>query len=108
MIQGPSDAVVHASFPQIEVVLSCALNSGIADCVGELKQPGKTVTTSLRETMKPYLVQGGASGGDSPGPTPPPSSGGASDSGSAVTTAVMCVGMLVGSVFAGTATLFLV
>jgi len=107
MIQGPSDAVVLASFPQIQVSLSCALNSGMADCVGEVKQPGKTMTTSLRETVKPYLVQGGGSGGGSPAPTPAPSGSG-NDSGSAVTTAVMCAGMLVGSVFAGTVTLFLV
>jgi len=120
MVQGPSDAVVHASFPQIDVSLSCALNSGQADCVGQIKQPGMTMTTSLRESVKPYLVQGGGSGGSpsSPGPTPAPvpsqsgslSSTGTDDSSGAVMSGVTGVNLvLVGGVFAGiVATLLLV
>jgi len=123
MVQGPSDAVVHASFPQIDVSLSCALNSGQADCVGQIQQPGMTITTSLRESVKPYLVQGGGSGGSpsSPGPTPAPvpsqsgslSSTGTDDGSGAVAvmtrSGVTGVKVLVGSVVAGmVATLFLV
>jgi len=115
MIQGPSDAILHASFPQIEVSLSCALNSGTADCAGQIRQPGMTITTTLRESMKPYLVQGGGSGGGSPpGPTPAPTQGGSnsgtgSDNGSSSTTGVMGFGVLVGGVVTGViATLFMV
>ena len=119
MVQGPSDAVVHASFPQIDVSLSCALNSGQADCVGQIQQPDVTVTTSLRESVKPYLVQGGGSGGSpsSPGPTPAPvpsqsgslSSTGTDDGSGAVMSGVTGVKVLVGGVVAGmVATLFLV
>jgi hypothetical protein len=117
MVQGPSDAVVHVSFPQIDVSLSCALNSGQANCVGLVQQPSMTMTTSLRESVKPYLVQGGGSGEGSsspPGPTPAPSQSGSlsstgGDDGSAVMSAATDVGMLVGGVVAGVvATLFLV
>jgi len=115
MIQGPSDAVVHASFPQIEVSLSCALNSGMADCLGQVQQPGMTITTSVREPIKPYLVQGGGSGGGSPpSPTPAPSQSGTlsstgTDNGSSSTTGAMDVGVLVGGVVTGIiATLFMV
>lgn len=118
MVQGPSDAVVHASFPQIDVSLSCALKSGQADCVGQIQQPGMTMTTSLRESVKPYLVQGGGSGGgpSSPGPTPvplPSQSGSLSstgtDNGSGVMSGAAGGKMLVGGVVTGiVATLFLV
>jgi len=114
MIQGPSDAVVHASFPQIEVSLSCALNSGTADCIGQVQQPGMTITTSIRESMKPYLVQGGGPNGGSPGPTPAPTPSGSNsnagnDNGSSSTTGVMDLGVLVGGVVTGIiATFFMV
>ena len=115
MIQGPSDAVVHASFPQIQVSLSCALSSGMADCLGQIQQPGATITTSIRESMKPYLVQGGGSdGGSPPSPTPAPSQSGTlsssgNDNGSSLKTGVMDIGMLVGGVVTGiAATLFMV
>jgi len=112
MVQGPSDAVVYASLPQIEISLSCAINSGLANCVGLMEEDGRTVTTSIQETVKPFLVQGGGPGGGSPpSPTPAPSgstSSSGTDSGSTVMTAVMGVGMLVGSVFAGMATLLLI
>ena len=112
MVQGPSDAVVHASLPQFEISLSCAFTSGVANCVGDLEQGGMTMTTTLRESVKPFLVQGGGSGGGSspPSPTPAPSGGGSTgtDNGSAVMTTAMGVGVLVGSVVAGMATLFLV
>ena len=108
MVQGPSDAVVHASFPQIDFSLSCALRSGQANCVGEIQQPGMTITTSLRESVKPYLVQGGGSGGgsSSPGPTPAPSQSGSlsstgKDDSSALMNAVTGARMLVGGVVAG-------
>lgn len=116
MVQGPSDAVVHASFPQVDLSLSCALNSGMANCVGQIEQPSMTMTTSFRESVKPYLVQGGGSDGGSPSPslTPAPSqngplssTGGGNDS--TVMTTVMGFGMLAGSVAAGiVVTLFLV
>lgn len=114
MIQGPSDAVVHASFPQIEVSISCALNSGMADCIGQVQQPGMTITTSIRESMKPYLVQGGGPDGGSPGPTPAPTQTGSNSNtgnsnGSSLTTGVMDLGVLVGGVVAGIiATFFMV
>lgn len=112
MVQGPSDAVLHASLPKLEISISCALNSGVANCIGDLEQGGVTITTSLRESIKPFLVQGGGSGGGSspPNPTPAPSGGGSTgaDNGSAVMTAAMGVGVLVGSVVAGMATLFMV
>jgi len=116
MVQGPSDAVVHASFPQFELSLSCALNSGQANCIGQIEQPDMTITTSLRESVKPYLVQGGGSGGgsSSPNPTPAPSqSGSLSSTGndassSGVMDAAMGIRMLVGSIFAGVANLFFV
>jgi len=111
MVQGPSDAVVHASLPQFEISLSCALSSSMANCIGDLEQGGQTITTSLRETMKPFLVQGGGGTGPSPQTAtsvssytgPPPMT-----VGSAVMTAATGFGVLVGSVFAGMATLFLI
>ena len=115
MVQGPSDAVVYASFPQLELSLSCALNSGQANCVGQIEQPGMTITTSLRESVKPYLVQGGGSGGgsSSPTPTPAPSQSGSlsstgKDDSSGVTDTAGGIRMLVGSIFAGIANLFFV
>ena len=112
MVQGPSDAVVHASLPQFDISLSCALSSGVANCIGDLEQGGLTITTSLQETMKPFLVQGGGSGGGSstPSPTPAPSGTGSTgtDTGSTMMTAAIGFGALVGSVVAGMATLFLV
>lgn len=111
MVQGPSDAVVYASIPELEISISCAINSGVADCVGDVDQGGATVTTSIHETVKPLLVEGGGSGGGSspPAPTPAPSgSGSPSNHGSAVATAMIGVGVLFGSVVAGMATLFLV
>lgn len=115
MIQGPSDAVVHASFPEIEVSLSCALISGTADCVGQVQQPGMTITTSIREPMKPYLVQGGGSdGGSSPAPTPAPTQSGSQSStgngnGSSSTTGMTDFGVLIGGVITGImATFFMV
>ena len=112
MVQGPSDAVVHASLPQFEISLSCALNSGVANCIGDVEQGGLTITTSLRESVKPFLVQGGGSGGGSspPSPTPAPSGTGSTgkDNGSAMMTTAMGFGVLVGSAVAGMATLFLV
>ena len=114
MVQGPSDAVLHVSLPQIDVSLSCAINSGVADCIGDVEQNGMTVTTSLHESVKPFLVQGGGPVGGSspPSPTPAPSqtgsTSGSGDHGSALTNSVMSVGVLVGSVVVGVATLFLV
>lgn len=115
MVQGPSDAVVYASLPQLDISLSCAINSGMANCVGEVDQNGMTVTTSIHETVKPFLVQGGGSGGSSspPDPTPAPSGGGSgsgtgADNGSAVVNGLVGVGVLVGSVATGMAALFLV
>ena len=112
MVQGPSDALVHASFPQLELSLSCALSSGLANCVGQMEQPDMTMTTSLRESVKPFLVQGGESGGSSPSPSPTraPSQSGSlastgSDNGSSVMSAVMEVGAFI---VAGIAALFLV
>ena len=117
MVQGPSDAVIQASFPQMQISLSCALKSGLANCVGNLEEGGGTITTSLQETVKPFLVQGGGSGGASspPNPTPAPTrsgsgstSGGGGDYSSAAVTAVTGIGVLVRIVVAGMATLFLV
>ena len=110
MVQGPSDAVVHASFSQIELSISCALNSGQANCVGQIEEPSMTITSSFRESAKPFLVEGG--GGSSPSPTPAPSQSGSSNTGknggSGVTDAVMGVWVLAGTVFAGMANLFFV
>ncbi|KAF9653877.1 hypothetical protein BDM02DRAFT_3182321 [Thelephora ganbajun] len=111
MVQGPSDAVVYASFPGFEVSLTRAINSGLANCVGQIDENSMTITTSFQESVKPYLVQGGGSGGSSPSPTPAPSGSGPStgkDHGSSVMNAVMDVGLFVGGVVAGVATLFLI
>jgi hypothetical protein len=116
MVQGPSDAVLHVSLPQVDVSLSCAINSGVANCIGDVEQGGMTVTTSLQESVKPFLVQGGgpAGGSSPPSPTPTPapsqtgSTSGSGDHSSALMNSVMSVGVLVGSVVAGVATLFLV
>ena len=105
MVQGPSDAVVYASFPdQLGISVSCAIQSGQANCIGEIdKGDTLTITTSFQESASPYLVQGG---GSPPPPTPAPSGGGSSpstamDTDSSITNAAICVGLLVGSVVAG-------
>ena len=120
MVQGPSDAVYYASFPgQLDLSLSCAINSGLASCAGEIDEYGMTITTSLQESAKPYLVQGGGDGGGSgsvlPTPTPPPPGGSGSNSstektdGSSALRAGMCVGwVLVGSVVVGVVVPFLI
>ena len=119
MVQGPSDAVVVASFPgQLDYSLSCAIKSSMANCVGEIvaNANGMTLTTSLQEPVKPYLVQGGGSGSWSPpAPTPPPNGSGSNSSSEGVngspastSTVMQRVGLLVGSVVVGAAAFFLV
>ena len=118
MVQGPSDAILHLSVSMFDVSLSCAFNSGVANCVGDVEHNGMTVTTSLRESVKPFLVQGGGYDGSSstpspiPSPTPAPSqtgsTSGGGDHGSALTNDVTGVGVFVGGVVAGVVTLFLV
>lgn len=118
MVQGPSDAVYYASFPgQLDLSLSCALNSGLASCVGEIDEYGMTITTSLQESAKPYLVQGGGSDSGSilpPTPTPPPSVGSGSNSstgkadGSSAMNVAMRIGFLVASVFVGVVAQFFI
>ena len=62
MIQGPSDAVFYAPFPdQLELSLSCAINSGTADCVGEIDAHGMTIATSFQEPAKPSPPDEGGS-----------------------------------------------
>jgi hypothetical protein len=122
MVQGPSDAILHLSVSMFDVSLSCAFNSGVANCVGDVDHNGVTVTTSLRESVKPFLVQGGGydGGSSTPSPTPSPipsptpapsqteSTSGGGDHGSALTNDVTGVGVLVGGIVAGVVTLFLV
>ena len=74
-----------------------------------------TMTTSLRESVKLFLVQGGGSGGSSPSPSPTPApsqseslASTGSDNGSSVMSAAMEVGALVKRIVAGMAALFLV
>ena len=46
-LEGPSDAVVYASLTQLDINLSCAINPGMVNCIGEVDENGMTDTTPI-------------------------------------------------------------
>jgi len=62
LVEGPSDAVLLASVPGGPAFsYSCAIAGSRANCQLVAEDPVSTETTSVTETVRPFVVQGGGS-----------------------------------------------